>query len=144
MENRSGLIVGSRLTEAGGRAERETALALVEAVPGRHRITVGADKGYDAAALVGGLRRLKATPHIAQCITGRRGSNLDGRTTRHSGYGLSQRARKPIEEAFGWMKTIARQTKTKLRGTDRVGWSFTLAAAAYNLIRLPKLLEAPG
>jgi Transposase DDE domain len=104
MENRSGLIVGSRLTEAGGRAERETALALVEAVPGRHRITVGADKGYDAAALVGGLRRLKATPHIAQCITGRRGSNLDGRTTRHSGYGLSQRARKPIEEAFGWMK----------------------------------------
>ena len=85
----------------------------------------------------------QATPHIAQCITAHRGSNLDRRTTRHEGYGLSQPARKRIEEAFGWMKTIAGQRRTRLRGIDRVGWSFTLAAAAYNLIRLPRLLQAP-
>jgi transposase len=144
MENRSGLVIRTRLTEASGTAEPTAALRLVEAVPGRHRITVGADKGYDTGSFVDGLRRLKATPHVAQCITSHRGSNLDGRTTRHSGYALSQRARKRIEEAFGWMKTIARQDQTKLRGADRVGWSFTLAAAAYNLIRLPKLLGAPG
>jgi transposase len=143
MENRSGLVVNAGLTEASGRAECATALELVEAVPGRHRITVGADKAYDAASFIGGLRRLQATPHLAQCITTHRGSNLDRRTTRHAGYGLSQRARKRIEEAFGWMKSIAGQRRTKLRGIDRVGWSFTLAATAYNLIRLPKLLATP-
>jgi transposase len=144
MENRSGLVVQAKLTEANGRAECTTALALVETLPGRHRITVGADKAYDAAAFIDCLRRLQATPHIARCITPHRSSNLDRRTTRHNGYGLSQRARKRIEEAFGWMKTIAGQGRTKLRGADRVGWSFTLAAAAYNLVRLPKLLEVPA
>jgi hypothetical protein len=140
MENRSGLVVNTGLTEASGRAECESALNLVEAVPGRHRITLGADKAYDVAPFIESLRRLQATPHVAQCITAYRGSNLDRRTTRHEGYGLSQRARKRIEEAFGWMKSIAGQRRTKLRGIDRVGWSFTLTAAAYNLIRLPKLL----
>jgi hypothetical protein len=140
MENRNGLLVDARLSQASGTAEREIALALVEAIPGRHRVTVGADKGYDSASFVDGLRRLEATPHVAQCITTHRGSNLDGRTTRHPGYVLSQRARKRIEEAFGWLKTIAGQDQTRRRGTNRVGWSFTLAAAAYNLVRLPKLL----
>jgi len=140
MENRSGLIVGTRLSEAGGTAERRVALDLVQAVPGRHRITVGADKGYDAATFIDGLRQLRATPHIARCVTSHRASNLDGRTTRHVGYELSQRARKRIEEAFGWIKTIAGQRQTRLRGTERVGWSFNLAAAAYNLVRLPKLM----
>ena len=114
---------------------------LVEGVPGRHRITIGADRAYDTTSFVAGLRRLNATPHGAQNTSGRR-SRIDGRTVRHPGYLASQRARKRIEEAFAWVKTIAGQAKTRFRGTARVGWAFTLAAAAYNLIRLPKLLGA--
>ena len=110
-------------------------------MPGRHRITVGADRAYDTADFVAGLRRLNATPHVAQNISGR-SSRIDRRTVRHPGYLASQRARKRIEEAFAWIKTIAGQAKTSFRGAARVGWSFTLAAAAYNLIRLPKLLGA--
>jgi hypothetical protein len=139
MENRSGLVVAARMTPATGRAEREAAIAMVEAVPGRHRITLGADKGYDAGDFVADLRALKVTPHVAQNTSGRR-SRIDGRTTRHPGYSASQKVRKRIEEAFGWVKVVAGQRKTRFRGTDRVGWAFTLAAAAYNLIRLPKLL----
>lgn len=139
MENRSGLVVAAKLTPATGRAEHEAAIAMVKAVPGRHRITLGADKGYDAGGFVANLRALKVTPHVAQNTSGRR-SRIDGRTTRHSSYSASQKARKRIEEAFGWVKVVAGQRKTKLRGSDRVGWAFTLAAAAYNLIRLPKLL----
>jgi len=141
MENRSGLVVAAKLTPATGRAEREAAIAMVEAVPGRHRITLGADKGYDAGDFVADLRALNVTPHVAQNTNGRR-SRIDGRTTRHPGYGASQKARKRIEEAFGWVKAVAGQRKTKFRGGDRVGWAFTLAIAAYNLIRLPKLLTA--
>lgn len=139
MENRSGLVVAARLTAATGRAEREAAVAMVAAMPGRHRVTLGADTAYDTSDFVAELRALKVTPHVAQNTAGRR-SRIDARTTRHPGYAASQRARKRIEEVFGWMKGVAGQRKTRFRGTARVGWAFTFAAAAYNLIRLPKLL----
>jgi len=141
MENRNGLVVGARLTQASGTAERRAALELIGAMEGRHRITVGADKGYDTADFVAELRALKATPHVAQNTSGRR-SRIDARTTRHPGYAVSQRCRKRIEEVFGWVKTVAGHRKSRFRGTARVGWAFTFATAAYNLIRLPKLLEA--
>ena len=141
MENRCGLVVGAGLTQASGFAEREAAAMLIEGVPGRHRITIGADRAYDTAGFVADLRRINATPHVAQNTSGRR-SRIDRRTVRHPGYRASQQARKRIEEAFAWVKIIAGQAKTRFRGTARVGWAFTLAAAAYNLIRLPKLLGA--
>jgi transposase len=141
MENRSGLVMGAQLTEATGLAERDAAMALIGDLSGRHRITVGADRAYDAASFVAGLRALNATPHVAQNLSGRR-SRIDRRTVRHAGYLASQRARKRIEEAFAWVKTIAGQDQTRFRGAARAGWAFTLAAAAYNLIRLPKLLLA--
>jgi transposase len=143
-ENRLGLVVRATATQAGGRGEWHAGLAMVGTLEGRRRITVGGDKGYDVRDFAVGLRTLGATPHLAQnrhvTKTGRR-SALDGRTTRHRGYALSQRRRKLVEEAFGWIKTIAGQGKTKFRGLERVGWSCTFAAAAYNLIRLPKLLQ---
>jgi Transposase DDE domain len=108
-----------------------------------HAITLGADKAYDAEDFVNELRSMKVTPHVAQNLSGR-SSAIDGRTTRHSGYPVSQRIRKRIEEAFGWVKTVAGQEKTKYRGRERVGWAFTFAVAAYNLIRLPKLMAAPA
>jgi len=140
MENRNGLVVDARLTLASGTAEPEAALAMLSEVPGRHRITLGADKAYDTAALVAQLRELNATPHVAQNITEQRGSNIDDRTTRHAGYRVSQVIRKRIEEAHGWIKSVAGMAQTKHRGLARVGWMFRLKAAAYNLIRLPKLL----
>jgi hypothetical protein len=109
-------------------------------LPAATRITVGADKAYDTADFVAALRNLNATPHVAQCITAHRGSRIDGRTTRHPGYAVSRRVRKRIEEAFGWMKTTGTMRKTRHRGTARVGWMFTLTAAAYNIVRLPKLM----
>jgi transposase len=139
MENRHGLIVGATLTPATGTAEREAALAMLGRQPGRHRATLGADKAYDVADFVAALRALNVTPHVAQNTSGRR-SAIDGRTTRHPGYALSQRIRKRIEEAFGWIKTCGGLRQTRHRGTPRVGWMFTLTAAACNLIRLPKLL----
>lgn len=140
MENRSGLLVDSCLTPAGGHAERVAALAMIEPRADRPRaITLGGDKGYDAEDFVNELRSMKVTPHVARNTSGRR-SAIDGRTTRHGGYAASQR----IEEAFVWIKTVAGQDKTRFRGVDRVGWAFTFAAAAYNLVRLPKLLaEVP-
>jgi transposase len=142
MENRNGLVVDACLTEANGHAERIAALHMIEPRADRPRpITLGADKAYDAEDFVNELRSMNATPHVAQNANGR-SSAIDGRTTRHAGYAVSQRIRKRIEEAFGWMKTIGGQEKTKFRGRDRVGWAFTFAAAAYNLARLPKLLEA--
>lgn len=143
MENRHGLIVDGRVSEANGTAERGEAQAMVAAVPGRHPITLGGDKGYDTRDFVTGMRALKITPHVAQNTTNRR-SAIDGRTTRHPGYALSQRARKRIEEVFGWIKEVALMRRARHRGKDRVGWQFTLVATAYNLIRLPKLLEAPA
>ena len=144
MENRSGLLVDACLTPADGHGERVAALHMIEPYADRPRpITLGADKGYDAADFVNELRSMKVTPHVAQNTANRR-SAIDGRTTRHPGYAVSQRIRKRIEEAFGWIKTVAGQDKTKFRGVDRVGWAFTFAAAAYDLVRLPKLLAEPG
>jgi transposase len=140
MENRHGLIVDAMLTPASGTAERDAALAMLGRQTGRHRATLGADKGYDAASFAASLRAMKVTPHLAQ-TTSRR-SAIDGRTTRHAGYVVSQRVRKRIEEAFGWIKTTGGLRKTRHRGTARVGWMFTLTATACNLVRLPKLLEA--
>jgi len=140
MENRNGLVVDARLTHATGTAEREAAVAMVEAIPGRHRITVGADKAYDTADFVAQMRDLGAAPHVAQ-NTSNRHSAIDGRTTRHPGYQVSLRIRKRIEEIFGWTKGAAGFRKTRHRGLARVGWMFTLNAVAYNLVRLPKLLQ---
>jgi transposase len=139
MENRHALVVDTRLSLATGTAEREAALEMVAERPGNHRITLGADKAYDVAEFVADLRELKVTPHVAQNTTNRR-SAIDGRTTRHAGYTVSQRVRKRIEEGFGWTKATAGFRKTRHRGLARVGWMFTLTATAYNLIRLPKLL----
>jgi transposase len=141
MENRSGLIVDAMLTPATGTAERAAAKTMMSRQAGRHRATLGADKAYDAADFVTDLRALNVTPHIAQNTAGRR-SAIDGRTTRHPGYAASQRVRKRIEEAFGWIKTTGGLSKTRHRGTARVGWMFMLTATASNLIRLPKLLGA--
>ena len=144
MENRSGLLVDACLTPADGHSERVAALHMIEPRAERPRaITLGADKGYDTQDFVNELRTLKVTPHVAQ-NTGNRRSAIDGRTTRHGGYAASQRIRKRIEEAFGWIKTVAGQEKTKFRGAARVGFAFTFAAAAYNLVRLPKLLAQGG
>lgn len=144
MENRHGLLVDACLTFADGHAERVAALHLVEPRADRpRRITLGADKGYDTEDFVNELRSMGVTPHVARNTSGR-SSAIDGRTTRHGGYAVSQRVRKRIEEAFGWIKTVAGQDKTKFRGRDRVGWAFTFAAAAYNLVRLPKLMAAPA
>jgi transposase len=143
MENRSGLAVDVRLTHATGTAEREAALAMIEGRPGSHRKTLGADKAYDAAGFVAALRQRAVSPHLAQNTNGRR-SAIDGRTTRHAGYAVSQRFRKRIEEIFGWGKSSAGLRKTRHRGLARVGWMFTLTVGAYNLIRLPKLLASPA
>ena len=144
MENRSGLLVDACLTRADGHAERVAALHMIEPRADRPcTITLGADKAYDAEDFVNELRSMRVRPHVAQNNNGR-SSVIDGRTTRHGGYAISQRLRKRIEEAFGWIKTVAGQEKTKLRGLDRVGFAFTFAAAAYNLVRLPKLLAQGG
>jgi transposase len=141
MENRHALVVDARVTVASGTAEREAALAMLDARPGRRRLTLGADKGYDAAAFVADLRARNITPHVAQNTSNRR-SAIDGRTTRHPGYAASQTVRKRIEETFGWTKSTAGLRKTRHRGLARVGWMFTLANTAYNLVRIPKLLAA--
>ena len=143
MENRHGLVVDAELTRASGHAERLAALAMVDRLPTVSPITLAADRGFDSRDFVMELRARRVTPHIAQNTKGRR-SAIDRRTTRHPGYGTSQRVRKRIEEAFAWIKTIAGQSRTKLRGLARVRWSFMLAAAAYNLVRLPKLLATSG
>lgn len=148
MENRNGLVVGATVTQATGTAEREAALALIDGLKPKGRITLGADKAYDVQAFVKDLRARTVTPHIARNEqrkpdgTLRRSSAIDGRTTRHPGYAVSLRIRKRIEEVFGWVKAAAGLRKTRHKGTDRVDWVFTLNAAAYNLIRLPKLMRA--
>lgn len=139
IENRNGLIVDVRTTHATGRAEREAAVAMVAAAAHGRHVTLGADKAYDAAEHVAHLRAIGVTPHVAQNLSGRR-SAIDGRTTRHPGYAISQRIRKRIEEPFGWIKATAGLRKTRHRGLGRVGWIVTLTATAANLIRLPTLL----
>jgi transposase len=140
MENRSGLIVGTRVTRVSGHAERLAALDLIAPHGDRRRaVTLGADKGYDATDFVMELRERNVRPHVAENSSGRR-SAIDRRTTRHPGYATSQRIRKRIEEAFGWIKTVAGLRKTRFRGLARVDLAFTFVAAAYNLVRIPRLL----
>jgi transposase len=143
MENRNGLIVTTEVFQANGTAERDAALVMLEQVPGGKRVTVGADKAYDTKDFLAECRNLKVTPHVAQNTKRRGGSAIDQRTTRHDGYSISQRKRKRIEESFGWLKTIALMRKVRHRGISKVGWVFTLAAAAYNLVRMRNLLTAP-
>ncbi len=152
MENRHGLAVQGEVSEANGTAERTEALDLIDRHRGRRRrrrITLGADKAYDVTAFVQELRHRQVTAHIA--IDGHvrksgkpRKTAIDRRTLRHAGYAISQRCRKRIEEVFGWIKSSAGLAKVKLRGRARVNAAFTMALAAYNLVRLPKLLEAPA
>lgn len=142
MENRNGLAVSGRLTRATGTAEREAALAMLGEVGGNRRVTLGADKHYDTRDFVDATRSLNVTPHVAQNITRQRGSAIDGRTTRHSGYAVSMRKRKRVEEIFGWLKTVGVMRKTRHRGVERVGWMFTFSLAAYNLVRMRRLLVA--
>jgi transposase len=140
-ENRHGLVVDTELTQATGTAEREAALSMVKELAGTKRRTLGGDKNYDVKAFIADLRLQSVTPHVAQ-NTSNRSSAIDERTTRHVGYGTSQRFRKRIEEVFGWMKTIGPMAKTKYRGRKRVDWMFTFSAAAYNLIRIRNLTVA--
>ena len=140
MENRHGLVVDTRLTHATGTAEPQAACDMVSDLPAGGRLTIGADKAYDTAAFVGRMRELGVTPHVARNINAHRGSNIDARTTRHAGYAVSQVIRKRIEEANGWIKCVAGMEQTKHRGLARVGWMFQMKAAAYNLVRLPKLI----
>ena len=140
VENRNGLIVNAELLQANGRAERDAALLMLEQVPGDSRITVGGDKGFDTAEFVDQCRHMNVTPHVAQNDGRRGGSAIDARTTRHAGYKVSQKKRKRIEECFGWLKDIALLRKLKHRGLFKVAWIFTFAAAAYNLVRMRKLI----
>jgi transposase len=139
MENRNGLLVQTFLTEANGRAERDAALLMAEALPAGKRVTLGGDKNYDTREFVRELRGMNITPHVAQNTTNRR-SAVDERTTRHAGYEVSQRKRKRVEQSFGWMKMVGMLKKVKLRGIDKVGWLFTFTGAAYNLFRLRTLM----
>jgi transposase len=139
VENRNGLIIYTEVFEANGTAERDAALVMLEQIPGDERVTVGADKGYDTADFVAECRTMEVTPHVAQNDKRRGGSAIDARTTRHAGYRISQWKRKRIEESFGWLKTIALMRKVRHRGIFKVGWVFTLAAAAYNLVRMRNL-----
>jgi transposase len=144
VENRNGLIVNAELLQANGRAERDAALLMLEQVPGDSRITVGGDKGFDTAEFVEQCRHMNVTPHVAQNNGRRGGSAIDARTTRHAGYDVSQKKRKRIEECFGWLKDIALLRKVKHRGLFNVAWIFTFAAAAYNLVRMRKLISIPA
>lgn len=140
IENRNGLVVDTELVPPSGTAERDAALRMVERNEGTGRVTIAADKGYDTQGYVAGMRDLNATPHVAQNDNRRGGSAIDRRTTRHAGYQISLRKRKRIEEVFGWIKTVAMLRKTRHRGVFKVGWVFTFAAAAYNLVRMRTLL----
>ncbi len=141
MENRNGLVVDVALTQATGTAERDTALDMLDGVPGAHRVTVGADKGYDTKDFVTRCRSMKITPHVAR----RQTSKVDGRTTRHAGYLVSQRIRKRVEEIFGWVKTVGGGRKLRYRGIERNRLWWELTAVAYNLLRMAKLaLNTPA
>jgi len=145
MENRNGLVVDLRIDTATGTGEREGALALLdEHVEGREGVTLGGDAGYDVASFVEAVRERGVTPHIAQTRDKRRSSAVDGRTTRHAGYAISQRIRKRVEEIFGWAKTVACFRKTRFRGKARTQFAAHLVAAAYNLLRMARLMPAPA
>jgi hypothetical protein len=142
VENRNGLIVDAEVFQANGTAERAAALVMMERLPGTQPLTVAGDKGYDTFGFVEECRHLRVTPHVAQNLGRRGGSAIDGRTTRHSGYAISQKNRKRIEECFGWLTTIALMRKVRHRGLSKVHWIFTLACAAYNLVRMRNLAAA--
>jgi transposase len=144
VENGQGLIVNAGVYEANGTAERDAALLMLEQIGGGHWITVGGDKGFDTAGFVAECRHLRVRPHVAQNQGRPGGSAIDARTTRHGGYGVSQKKRKRIEECFGWLKTVALQRKQRHRGIAKVDWIFTFACAAYNLVRLRKLATFPA
>jgi len=144
-ENRHGLIVDTAVTAATGTAERDAAVVMLGELPlTARRLTVGADKLYDARAWVTAVRQMHSTPHVAASVHRRGGSAIDGRTIRHPGYALSQRKRKLIEQAFGWMKTVGLLRKLRHRGGRLVDWIFTFAAAAYNLVRWRTLVARPA
>jgi transposase len=136
-ENRHGLVVAGELTQATGTAEREAALRMADDL--RSGSTVGADKGYDTADFRAGLRERGITPHVAQNLHRGKHSSVDGRTTRHPGYAISQRRRKIVEEAFGWLKTVGNFRKARWIGCARIGWRYMLALAAYNLVRMTSI-----
>ena len=138
MENRHGLVVNTRVTLATGTSERKASLEMVEEIPGERHVTLGGDKNYDTKDHVAGLRERGVTPHVAQK---KKHSAIDGRTTRHAGYAVSQQKRKRVEEIFGWLKTVAMLRKTRHQGLLRVGWVFTFAASAYNLVRMRNLAQ---
>jgi transposase len=142
MENRNGLAVNARVTKASGTAERDAAEEMLGELPGKKRVTLGADKAYDTKEFVEQTRSMGATPHVAQ-NNKNRSSAIDNRTTRHAGYLVSQRKRKRVEEIFGWMKTVGMLRKTRHRGVDRVSWMFTFGVAVYNLVRMRNMMEAP-
>lgn len=144
-ENRHGLIVDTAITAATGTGERDAAIRMLGELPltTRH-VTVGADKLYDTRDWVAAVRRMRITPHVAASIHRRGGSAIDGRTIRHAGYAVSQRKRKLVEQAFGWMKTVGLLRKLRHRGGRLVDWTFTFAAAAYNLVRWRNLVAQPA
>ena len=142
IENRNGLVVDCELVPCSGTAEREAALRMAERIDGEQRVTVGADKGYDTRDFVREMRERNVTPHVSQNTKRSGGSAIDRRTAHHAGYAVSQRKRKRIEEVFGWLKTVGMLRKTRHRGVFKVGWVFTFAAAAYNLVRMKNLLPA--
>jgi transposase len=143
MENRNGLAVDGQITKATGTAEREAALDMLGEVAGEKRVTVGTDKAYDTHDFVEQTRAMNVTPHVTQNTNGR-SSAIDSRTTRHEGYAVSLRCRARIEEIFGWLKTVGGQRKTRYRGEELVGWMFDLSLAAYNLVRMRKLVRDPA
>jgi hypothetical protein len=141
MENRNGLVTEVEVLQANGTAERDAGLVMIEKIPGDQPVTVGADKAYDTKNFVEEARNMNATPHVAQNNKGRK-SAIDRRTTQHPGYAISQQKRKRVEEIFGWMKTVGGIRKLRHRGLQLVGWMFTFAAAAYNLVRIRNLAMA--
>jgi transposase len=141
IENRNGLVVDTELLQCNGTAERDAAMLMAERVEGTERITVAADKAYDTKDFVSEMRGMNVTPHVSQNTKRPGGSAIDGRTTRHEGYQVSQRKRKRIEEVFGWIKTVGTLRKTRHRGLDTVRWVFTFTATAYNLVRMRNLMS---
>lgn len=141
MENRSGLVVGAVVTHADGRGERAAALAMLDTLPGAHPKTLAADKAYDTRDFIDACRRRRVTPHVASNDTRNGGSAIDGRTTRHAGYAISQTIRKRIEEHFGWGKTIGRIRQTVYRGLERVDQHFKLTMTASNIVRMTRILD---
>jgi transposase len=141
IENRNGLVVDTELLQCNGTVERDAAMIMAERVEGIERITLAADKAYDTKDFVSEMRSMKVTPHVSQNTKRPGGSAIDGRTTRHEGYQVSQRKRKRIEEVFGWIKTVGTLRKTRHRGLETVRWVFTFTATAYNLVRMRNLMS---